>query len=171
MALPSPTAKPIVAGEIPQGRQKYIFVTTVANIAAPTSAELTAGTEWSNQIMSVDGFAPSGATIDQPNAGSRQVPNIPGLVTLGDGTITFNLSKTGTGDARSQFNDGTDGVTTQTAGYWYFLYEGITTGGQMRGYQCTVIKSEASSALDAPKTLAVQFALQNATGFIAVPTT
>lgn len=168
MALPTPTAAPVVAGEIPQGVISYIWFPTCADIAAATTAELSAGTDYRAQVAAVQGFAPSGATVDQPNASSRIVPNVPGLVTLGDGTFTFNLSKTGTGDVRTVFSDGVDG-TAPTSGYWAICYEGIVTGGTMRVYQATVIKTEASSALDAVQTLDVQFALQAASKFYAVP--
>ena len=169
MALPTPTSAPAVAGHLPVGTISYVWMSTVANINAPTSAEMSAGTDYRFQIAAIQGFAPQGNTVDQPNAGSRITPNVPGLVTLGDGTLTFNLSKTGTGDVRSVFNDGVDG-TAPTTGYLAVCYEGITTGGQMRVFQATVIKTEASSALDAVQTLDVQFALQAATKFIAVPT-
>jgi hypothetical protein len=169
MALPTPTIAPVVAGAIPQGRTSYLFVPTVGNLAAPTVAELTAGTDYKNQIASVTGFAPQGSTIDQPNAGSRQIPNIPGPFSLGDGTVVFNLSKTGTADARTVFNDGTDGVSTQTAGYWYFLYEGLVTSGKMRGFQCTVTSAVPSTDIATAFIMTVMFSLQNATGIISVP--
>jgi hypothetical protein len=171
MALPTPTVAPVVAGRIPQGTQSYLFVPTVSAIAAPTLSELTAGTDYKNQIASVTGFAPQGSTVDQPNAGSRQIPNIPATFALGDGTIVFNLSKTGTADARTIFNDGTDGVSTQTSGYWYFVYEGLVTSAKMRGFQCTVTSAVPSTDIAAPLTLTVMFSLQNATGIISMPTT
>lgn len=170
MALPSPTVAAVVAGAIPQGRQSYLWVPTIATITAPSSAELTAGTDYKNQINAVDGFAPSGATVDFPNAGSRQIPNIPSTFALGDGTVTFNLSKTGTGDARAVFNDGTDGVSTPTTGYWVFIYEGIVTGAKMRVFWSTVTSAVPSSGIDTPLIMPVMFSLQAATGFIAVPT-
>jgi hypothetical protein len=171
MALPSPTVAPAVPGAIPQGRQSYLWVPTIANIASPTSVELTAGTDYKNQINAVDGFAPAGSTVDFPNAGSRQVPNVPGTFSLGEGTVTFNLNKTaGASDSRTVFNDGTDGVSAATSGYWCFIYEGIVTSAKMRVFSCTVASAVPSTALDAPLTMPVVFAIQGATGFIAVPT-
>lgn len=172
MALPSPTVAPIVLGQILQGVGSAIFVATLpaGGLSAPTSAELTAGTEYKNQINSIDGFAPAGSTVDFPNMGNRKIPNVPGLVTLGTGTITFNLSRVvATTDARAAFNDGTDG-TAPTTGAWYFIPEGIVTSAKMRGFAVSVNSAVPSMALDAPKTMAVEFALQDATGFITVPT-
>lgn len=170
MALPSPTVAAVVPGEIPQGKISIIFAPTVSNINSPTSAELSAGTDYKNQIASIDGFAPAGSTVDMPNAGSRQIPNVPGTFSLGEGTLVFNLSKTaGASDARSVFNDGTDGVSTQTTGYLFFLPEGIVTSAKMRGFQVTCTSAVPTTALDAPKQLTVVFALQQATGFITVP--
>lgn len=170
MALPSPTVAPVLLGEILQGKISAIWVPTVASITAPTSAEIGAGTDYKNQIAGIDGFVPSGSVVDFPNAGTRQVANVPGLTTLGEGTVTFNLSKViATTDARAVFNDGADG-TTPTSGYWYFLPEGIVTGAKMRGFAATVMSTGPSTALEAVKTIAVSFSLQLATGFITVPT-
>lgn len=170
MALPTPTVAAAVSGAIPQGRQAYLWVPTIASISAPTSAELSAGTDFKNQIAGVTGFAPAGSTVDLPNAGSRLIPNVPGTFALGTGGITFNLAKVaGVTDARSTFNDGTDGVSAQTAGYWCFIYEGIVTSAKMRVFAATVTSAVPSTALDAPLTLDVEFALQAATGFITVP--
>lgn len=169
MALPTPTVAPVAAGKIPQGSVSYLFVTTVANPAAPTAAELTAGTDYKNQIASVQGFAPQGSTLDMPNAGSRQIPNVPATFSLGDGTIVFNLNKSGTGDARSVFNDGTDGTSTQTSGYWYICYEGLTTGGTMRGFTATCTSSVPTTDIAAAFQLTTMWALQGATGIIPVP--
>lgn len=172
MALPTPTVAPVVQGEILQGKVAVLFVPTVASISSPSSAELTAGTDFKNQINGIDGFAPEGSTVDFPNAGSRAIPNVPGTFSLGTGTLMFNLSKnTATTDARTTFNDGTDGVSTQTTGYIYILPEGITTGAKMRGFAVTVTSAVPSTELDAPKTMTVTYALQAATGFITVPTT
>lgn len=171
MALPTPTVAPTVPGAIPQGRQSYLWVPTIAVIGVPTSAELTAGTDFKNQIAGDPaGFAPQGSTVDYPNAGSRLIGNIPGTFSLGTGTMMFNLSKTAGGtDARATFNDGTDGVSTQTTGYWCFIYEGIVTNAKMRVFASTVTSAVPSTALDAPLTMTVEFALQAATGFITVP--
>jgi hypothetical protein len=153
-----------------QGVGSAIFVPTVATLNAPTSVEMTAGTEYKNQISGLDGFAPSGSTVDFPNMGTRQTPNVPGLVTLGTGTVTFNLSRViATTDARTVFNDGTDG-SQPTTGCWYFTPNGIVTGAKMRGYRVTVTSAVPSMALDAVQTMAVEFAIQEATGFITVPT-
>lgn len=170
MALPSPTIAGAIAGKIPQGSVSYLYVPTIANPSAPTSAELAAGTDYKKQIASVDGFAPTGSTVDQPNAGSRQIPNVPGTFSLGDGTIMFNLNKSGTGDARSVFNDGTDGVSTQSSGYWVFCYEGIVTGGTCRVFTATCTSSVPSTTLDSVFQLTTTWALQGASGIIAVPT-
>lgn len=169
MALPTPTVAPVVLGQILQGVGSAIFVPTVASISAPTSVELTAGTEYKNQIAAIDGFAPAGSTVDVPNMGTRQTPNTPGLVTLGTGTVTFNLSRViATVDARTSMNDGTDG-TQPTTGFWYFTPNGIVTGAKTRGFAVTVISAVPSMALDAVQTMAVEYAIQQVSGFITMP--
>ena len=170
MALPTPTIAAAAVGKVPQGTVAYLWVPTIANINAPTSAELSAGTDYKKQIASVAGFSPTGSTVDQPNAGSRLIPNVPGPFSLGDGTLEFNLNKSGTGDARSVFNDGTDGVSTQSSGNWVFCYEGITTGGTMRVFVATCTSSIPTTDLATPFMLTTTWALQACSGIIPVPT-
>jgi hypothetical protein len=66
-------------------------------------------------------------------------------------------------------NDGTDGTSSQTTGYWYFIPEGIVTGAKMRGFACTVTSAVPAMTLDAPKTMPVVYSIQQATGFITIP--
>jgi hypothetical protein len=58
MALPAPTLAPIVYGEILQGKISAIWVPTVASITAPTVSELSAGTDYKNQISGWTGSRP-----------------------------------------------------------------------------------------------------------------
>jgi hypothetical protein len=171
MAVPTPTIAPVILdGITPQGHQSYIFCPTVADINNPTAAEITAGTDYKRQIASIDGFAPEGSTVDFPNAGQLTTPNIPGPYSMGTGTVTFNLSKSGS-DARSDFNDGTDGVSDPTQGVWYFVPEGVATAGAtMRGFSCTLSSANASTDIGAPLTMPTVWSIQEATTWIPVPT-
>jgi hypothetical protein len=149
-----------------------VWVSTIATYTAPSTAEITAGTDYKNQIASMDGFAPASTTVDQPNLGNRVSPNIPGVITLGEGTVVFNLAKAaGTTDARTTFVDGTDGVTSATAGFWVFSYEGIVASGKCRVFPATVSSATPTSDIANPFMLTVTFALTlPPSGFIALPT-
>lgn len=172
MALPTPTVAPVITnGSIPQGHTSYLYLPAVANlVTGAVLAELTAGTDYKGQIASVDGFAPQGSVVDFPNASNRVIGNIPGTFSLGTGTTVFNLTKTGTGDARGVFVDGTDGVTSPSSGVWAFFYDGLVTGGKYRLFAATVTSANPSTDLAAPLTLSVMWALQAASGFLTMPT-
>ena len=170
MALPSPTAAPqILKGQTRRGVGKWIWFPTVASWPAPTTAEMSAGTDYTLQIASLDGFAPDSSTVDFGNAGSVIIPTIPGTTSLGSGTIGFNLSKDpAVSDARSVFTDTLSG--SAAAGYWADCPNGLVTSGKMKLYAATVQSAATSTGLDDVLTLQVVFALSAVSGFIAIPT-
>lgn len=169
MPLPTPTVAPDIQTEVPAGKISYIWVPTVVDVANPTAAEMSAGTDYKKWVTASQGFTPTTNTVDVPKASTRLTGNVPGMITMGTGTLTFILSKTpGGADARTVFNDGTDG-STQTSGYLYVALEGIVTSGKMYGYAATVTQARPGAALDAFKQMDVVFSLQNATGYIAIP--
>lgn len=170
MAIPTPTIAPLTIPNIRQGIEVWVFCPTVANLSVPLSAEMTAGTAYQTQIAGVAGWSPTGSSVDIPVLSTKTIGNTSGTITMGTGTLTFNLSKTpGVSDARSVFNDGTDG-TNQTTGVWYRCPEGIVASAKMKGYAVTVMRSTESVDMAALKTLEVEYSIQQTTGYIAVPT-
>lgn len=172
MSLPSPTVSAaIIKGATRRGTGRWVWVPTIATIATPASAEITAGTDYTNQISSLDGFAPDSTPADFGNAGSPVVGNVSGPVSLGSGTVTFNCSNNASiADARATFNDGSDGVTARTSGYWVDCPNGIVTSGKCRVYAATVQSANLTTDLDTALMLEVVYSLQAVTGFIAIPT-
>lgn len=73
-----------------RGTEKWFFLPAVANLAAPTSAEITAGTNITPRMATSSGFTASTTNIDAPDADTRFVGNIPGSLTPAASSITFN---------------------------------------------------------------------------------
>lgn len=72
-----------------RGISRIHFVPIIAAQAAPTRAEIAAGTRLFG-IAGIDGLSITDGTIDVPSMDSRTTPKIPGERTLGDASITFN---------------------------------------------------------------------------------
>lgn len=152
MALPTPTAAAATLRYPPFGLRKWIWSPTISNINSPTSAELTAGTEWSGQISAQNGFDFAASTIDTPDAGSSYTTKVSGRVSSSDSSLTFYMS-TSSSDARTTF-------TVGTIGYLSIAYEGIGAGtNKMDVFKCQVLSQTKSSDIEAPATLEVQFAI------------
>lgn len=79
-----------------RGKEKWVFAPAVANKAAPTRAEITAGTVLTQPadtssagISAVAGFAISNAPIGVPDASSTFDKQIPGIDSTEASSITF----------------------------------------------------------------------------------
>lgn len=111
-----------MADIIVDGKVKVALVTTIASIAAPTVAELTAGTDITN-LLTADGlvgFQPDTAEVDTTSLGSEFDTKMPGRSSY-SGT-TLRLKK----------QSGTDTVYTtyvkNTAGYVVIRRDGTDSG-------------------------------------------
>lgn len=115
MVLPTPTVLGFADGFIPTGKTRYLFIPSVVDLSAPTTAEISAGTDLT-KLVTTDptGFGGTGSSIAYPNAFSRIVPTIPGTIALTDSTLTLNRDVAGV-DASTLFSDGADG-STETSG-------------------------------------------------------
>ena len=65
------TPLPAYTRYFPPGTRKYYWVTSIANQAAPTRAELNAGIDLSGQVAAVTGFALTSNTSDVTPLGSQ----------------------------------------------------------------------------------------------------
>lgn len=76
---------------IMDGYVKIWSVPTIANIAAPTVAELNAGLNIGQYLTrdGLQGFEPDTASVDTTNITSTYGTNEPGLAALGKGTLMF----------------------------------------------------------------------------------
>ncbi len=72
-----------------KGKTKVFFVLTIANKAAPTAAEVNAGTVLTGQIAEMNGFTFSNNPIDTPDMSTAFVNKIPGEDSVDDSSIVF----------------------------------------------------------------------------------
>jgi hypothetical protein len=171
MAQPTPTIIGAVAGYIPRGRSRYVFVPTMATYTAPTLAEVSAGSDLTNVISAIAGFAGTSQTVDFPNAGSLWTSKIGGPITADDSSFTLNRDVTGADAALALFSDGSDGVTTPTTGFFVIMPRGNVVSGKMRVFPIQVTSLADSTDLETAYTTQVNVAITlPPTGRIAIPT-
>ena len=66
------------------------FLPAVANLAAPTSIEISAGTPLTPDVSAIAGFQLSNSPIPTPNLAEVFTPQIEGEDTVADSSLTFN---------------------------------------------------------------------------------
>lgn len=75
---------------------KVLFLpTVVATTKIPTRAEITAGTDLTSEIQTLNGWQQTAASIPTPDWGSRFTSSIPGRTSVSDSSITFYADKSG----------------------------------------------------------------------------
>lgn len=73
-----------------KGTTKIFFLPTIASTALlPTSAEITAGTEYTQQINAIDGWSLENSPIETPDMASTFVSKIGGDDSAADSSLTF----------------------------------------------------------------------------------
>ena len=72
-----------------RGVSKVWFLPAVSNLAAPTSAEFTAGTDITSAVAGVSGFSISNAPIATPDLATSFDSQIDGTDTAEDSRLTF----------------------------------------------------------------------------------
>jgi hypothetical protein len=72
-----------------RGKSKIRFCPLVANPAAPTRAELTAGTDLSDFVAEIGGFSLSNSPISTPDLGASFTKSIPGEDTTDESSLTL----------------------------------------------------------------------------------
>jgi hypothetical protein len=87
------------------GYVKVWSVPTIANIAAPTTAELNAGTNLAGLLTKdgLQGFTPDTGTVDTTALNSVYGTNAPGLVALSKGSLVFKAQTQATETIRQVF--------------------------------------------------------------------
>lgn len=101
-------ATPIAASDryFHRGTTKVYAVTTIANTAAPTRAELNAGTDLSNEIQAMSGWAVSGNEVETPDLGTTFNSKLPGSTSVEESSITMYADNNGA-DVRTLLPRGT----------------------------------------------------------------
>lgn len=164
MALPAPTPLAATTRYIPAGKRRVVFVPTIAAKSAPTSVEITAGTDVTAEMNAISGFDTTSSMVDVPDFGTRYTAKVPGMGSSGDSSITLYCSDSAS-DARTL-------LVQDLTGYIVIFPEGIVTGRKCNVYPVTVMSSTIEQvAPDAPATMLVSFAVTSVPAVnIAIPT-
>lgn len=141
MALPAPTAISATSRYFLPETRRFTWVPTIANKNAPTSAELTAGTDLSGDIETITGFDVTSADVQVPDLGTRYVSTIPGQITTSASSVTMYASSTSQ-DVRQL-------LTRDLNGFVVIYPEGINTGNTCDVYPVRI--SSVSKAEDVTK--------------------
>lgn len=72
-----------------RGKSKIHFLPAVADLAAPTRVEITAGDDLSPQVAEINGFELSNSPIPTPNLADQFTPQIDGEDTVADSSLIF----------------------------------------------------------------------------------
>ncbi len=94
-----------MADIIMDGFVKVWSVPSIANIAAPTTAELNAGTNLGSLLTKegLQGFTPDTGTVDTSALNSTYGTNAPGLIELSKGSLRFKAQTQATETIRGVF--------------------------------------------------------------------
>ena len=133
--------------------RKYYWVPTIANTAAPTAAELNAGTDLSGQVFDAVGWTVSSNLVAVPDFSSRFSSKVSGEIVVADPSSLILYMSSTSADVRTL-------LTRDLVGYVVIFLEGIVAGRKMDVYTVTV--SSASKHQDGVGTAAmieIQFAI------------
>lgn len=119
-----------------RGKSRLYFLPAVVNEAAPTTAEIAAGTRLDTQVTAIDGFNFTGTRIPAPALSDTFTPQITGEDTVGEPVLTFH-DDDANDDIRTELVKGTEGYLLR-APY------GIGTAG----LRCEVWHVETQSVSD-----------------------
>lgn len=113
-----------------KGVTRVFLVPTIASLAAPTVAEITAGDELTADIAAINGFEFTNSPIQVPDMASAFTSQIGGEDTTADSNMEF--WEKGTTDATH------DALVKGTAGYIVFFYQGTAGASPAANDDCEV---------------------------------
>lgn len=146
-ATPIATTKRYFAPEI----AKIVYMPAVANKNAPTRAEINAGTELTNEISAINGWAVTSNLINAPDYGSRFTSKTPGRTDAANSTLTFYASQD-TVDVREL-------LPRDTAGFIGIMWGGDVPGQKMDNFPVKVSSLAKTLSDQADADIAVDFAI------------
>jgi hypothetical protein len=160
-----PTAPPKLTPTnryVPEGLRKFYWVVTIAVQAAPTRAEMVAGTDLSDEIAEVNGFTVTSSSVEVPDLSSRFTSKIPGRITADDSSLRFWAS--------SNSNDVRSLLPRDTAGFVLCLWEGDVAAQKMDVFPVKVAALVMQTGTDDPGSLEAQFTItKTPSQFVAIP--
>lgn len=162
--MPGPTPLTKTQRHIPQGTSKYYWLPVVAApTLAATRAEIDGGTDLTPEMAAVTGFSTTGAVVDTPDAASRFVSRVPGLITPDDSSISFYGSRDGE-DAGTFF-------TRDQTGFILFADGGDVPTQPAEIFPVTVTSVSRARDLTAARLVMVAFAITAEPQVIDLPAT
>lgn len=91
-------------------QESWLFVLTIAAPASPTVAELTAGTDITTDIRTVNGFTAETTFVDVPTMKGGRAPKLAGGQTTADSSLTMaEYSAYADNGTKQALAEGTDG--------------------------------------------------------------
>lgn len=136
------------------GTTQILFCPSIANKAAPTFAELDAGTELTRDIADISGWMTNSEFIDVPDLGTRYTSKIPGRITSEDSTLTFYADEDlGSGDAGAL-------LPRDTSGY-IVIADGGLASAKGDVFQVTVGSNSIQRSVDDSVKRVVSFAIRS----------
>jgi hypothetical protein len=133
------------------GQRKVYWVPTIANTAAPTRAELNAGTDLSAELQAATGWSLQGSTLDTPDMGTTFTSQVPGRRTSPSNDLTFYLD-TSSNDVRSL-------LTVNANGFIVWLWEGDVTGRRMDVFAVRVVTQANDANMENAGSVTISFAV------------
>ncbi|MFC7892682.1 hypothetical protein [Streptomyces sp. NPDC057381] len=134
-----------------RGVTKVLWVPTIANKAAPTRAEINAGTELADEVSAMSGWQTTSGTVPTPALGSRFTPVVGGEITASDSSLTFWASKTAD-DVRTL-------LIREATGFVVWMDEGDVPGQTMDVFPVSVTSQAKIRELDGASQIMAQFAI------------
>lgn len=134
-----------------RGVTRVLWVPTIVSKAAPTRAELDAGTALEAETGAMSGWQTTSATVPTPALGSRFTPVVGGEITAADSSLTFWASKDGD-DVRTL-------LTREAVGFIVWMDEGDVPTQTMDVFPVTVTSQAKVRELDTAAQIMAQFAI------------
>lgn len=156
---------PLSTRFVQPGVVKVYWLPAVANTAALTRAEITAGTDLTPELDDITGWSGSTSFIETKDASSLLRPKLPSSVSLEDSSMTFNGSSDG---------DDIRGVLTRgDTGFVLFCDSGDATGLPAELFPATVgwVAKVRSLSGDAPFMVRVDFGVTGLPVDVTLPAT
>jgi hypothetical protein len=137
-----------------KGTTKIYYLPTIASTSLlPTSAEITAGTDYTQQVNAIDGWSLENQPIETPDMASTFVSKIGGDDSAADSSLTFYEDST--------LDDVETDLAKGTSGYIVIFSKGKTAGTKgMDVFPTTVVSnSKAYTADNEAAKITVQFTI------------
>jgi hypothetical protein len=127
-----------------RGKSRAIWCPTVSNPAAPTAAEIAAGTDITIPITSIAGWTTDIARFNEPSMGRTQNPQGSGEETFGDATMNLHEGNGVAGTDETQLAAARAALVEGSTGYMV-LVPYAAAGAIPATTKCEVWTSEVGS--------------------------